>query len=106
MAGMDLHWYGAGAIVSAMSAEPYTLIVGSLGRSGSIGLRQPEPGSFEHALQDRVADWDLLPATEVAPAGTRTDPTPEQGYFPLDGATLDGADAVLHVAAGTPADLP
>ncbi|SBT50448.1 erythromycin esterase family protein [Micromonospora auratinigra] len=106
MAGMDLRWYGAGAIVSAVSAEPYTLIVGSLGRSESIGLRQPEPGSYEHALQDRVTGWELLPAAEVAPAGTRTDPTGEQGYFPLDRATLDGADAVLHVAAGTPADLP
>jgi hypothetical protein len=30
----------------------------------------------------------------------RTDITAEQGYFPLDAATLEHSDAVLHVAAG------
>ncbi|MCH7230711.1 hypothetical protein L0U85_07585 [Glycomyces sp. L485] len=27
--------------------------------------------------------------------------TPEQGYYPLDRASLNGAHAVLHVSAGT-----
>jgi hypothetical protein len=47
-----------------------------------------------------------LPGVEPSPhpgAGhrrnVRTDPTPEQGYFPLDQATVDGADAVLHLSA-------
>jgi hypothetical protein len=28
----------------------------------------------------------------------RTDTNPRQGYFPLEQATLEGADAVLHIS--------
>jgi hypothetical protein len=79
--------------------DRYAFVAGSLGRSETIGLGEPEPGTYEAALR-RHATWGLTPTAEIATASTRTDPTPEQGYFPLDQATLDGADAVLHISDG------
>jgi erythromycin esterase-like protein len=93
---LDLRWYGAGAILTALG-EPYTFIAGSLGRSEALGLAAPEPGTYEAFLQRGAGTWGLTAPAAVPPAETRTDPTPAQGYFPLDRATLDGADAVLHL---------
>lgn len=95
--GMDLKWHSAGAIVSALLGEQYRFVAGSLGASAGIGLAEPEPGTFEGLLQKRISGWGLT--ADVEPGSTRTDPTPEQGYFPLDQATVDDADAVLHVSA-------
>jgi erythromycin esterase-like protein len=95
--GMDLEWHSAGAIVSGLLGEQYTFVAGSLGASAAIDLAAPEPGTFEGLLRQRFSDWGLT--TEVEPGRVRTDPTPEQGYFPLDQATVDGADAVLFVSA-------
>jgi hypothetical protein len=86
--------------VAPLLGEQYVFIVGSLGRSEAVGLRDPEPGTYESRLQDRVTDWAMAPTGKVAAARTRTDTTPQQGYFPLDRATLDTADAVLHVSDG------
>lgn len=94
--GMDLEWHSAGAIVSALLDEQYRFVAGSLGRSAGIGLAEPEPGTFEGLLRKRINGWGLT--TDVEPGRVRTDPTPEQGYFPLDQAMVDGADAVLHVS--------
>lgn len=98
---MDLSWWTAGAIVGSQIGDRYTVICGSLGRSDAIGLAEPAPGTFEAGLQPRFTDWGLT--TEVAAGSTRTDTTPEQGYFPLDQASVDVVDAVLHVVDGTAA---
>ncbi|NIH86187.1 erythromycin esterase family protein [Amycolatopsis granulosa] len=98
---MDVNWSSAGAIVSSLAGERYRLIVGSLGRSRAIELGEPAPETFEGLLQRRIGTWGLVPARDLAHAQTRTDTDPMQGYFPLDQETLDGADAVLHVSAGT-----
>ncbi|MFJ8813234.1 erythromycin esterase family protein [Amycolatopsis thermoflava] len=98
---MDMNWSSAGAIVSSLVSERYRLIVGSLGSSKAIDLGEPGPETFEGRLQSRVDEWGLVPARELAAAETRTDTNPMQGYFPLDQATVDGADAILHVTAGT-----
>ncbi|MBB4912615.1 erythromycin esterase family protein [Actinophytocola algeriensis] len=95
--GMDLEWFGAGAIVSELLGDQYRFVAGSLGASAGIGLAEPEPGTFEGLLQQRISGWGLI--EEVESGRVRTDPTPAQGYFPLDQATVDGADAVLHVSA-------
>ncbi|MFD0822445.1 erythromycin esterase family protein [Micromonospora zhanjiangensis] len=101
MGDMTLDWYGAGAVVESLVGERYAFVAGSLGHSGVLGLGAPDPDTYEGHLAERVATWDLVPATAVAAARTRTDTRPEQGYFPLDRDTLAGADAVLHVTTGT-----
>ncbi|MFF9769035.1 erythromycin esterase family protein [Streptomyces sp. NPDC014636] len=95
-----VNWPGAGTVVAPLLGEQYIFVVGSLGRSEAVGLCDPEPGTYESRLQDRVTDWALAPTGTVAAARPRTDTTPQQGYFPLDRATLDTADAVLHVSDG------
>ncbi|MFI9247537.1 erythromycin esterase family protein [Streptomyces sp. NPDC053086] len=95
-----VNWPGAGTVVAPLLGEQYIFVVGSLGRSEAVGLCDPEPGTYESRLQDRVTDWALAPTGTVATARPRTDTTPQQGYFPLDRATLDTADAVLHVSDG------
>ncbi|MER7892119.1 erythromycin esterase family protein [Micromonospora sp. NPDC094482] len=96
---MSANWFGAGSIVDSLRNESYTFIAGSLGRSAILQLGEPEPDTFEGFLQRRITDWGLIPATGVSPARTRTDNTPQQGYFPLDQATVGGADAILHLTA-------
>jgi hypothetical protein len=100
MGDMDLRWSGAGAILASLVGERYAFIAGSLGRSATIGLGEPAPDTFESALQSRVGTWGLVPAASVTGTRTRTDTTPQMGYFPLDRDLLDTADAVLHVGDG------
>jgi erythromycin esterase-like protein len=98
MWGMNISWSGAGAIVRSLLGDRYAFVAGSLGRSTVLGLAEPEPDTYEGHLQGRISEWGLTPATAVNAARTRTDPTPEQGYIPLDAETLERADAVLHVS--------
>ncbi|MCK1822267.1 erythromycin esterase family protein [Streptomyces sp. XM83C] len=98
---LRVRWPGAGTVVAPLLGEQYVFVAGSLGRSEAIGLGDPEPGTHESVLQDRVTDWALAPTGTVTAARTRTDTTPQQGYFPLDQALLDTADAVLHVRDGS-----
>ncbi|MET8777280.1 erythromycin esterase family protein [Nocardia sp. NPDC004654] len=100
MAGMDFRWFGAGAIVGSLLGERYAFIAGSLGRSETLELGEPEPGTYESVLQTGIADWGLTPAETVTSARPRTDTTPQQGYSPLDQAILDTAYAVLHINTG------
>jgi erythromycin esterase-like protein len=99
-------WWGAGAIVAPLLGGRYRFVAGSLGRSAAIGLQDPDPDTYEGQLQGRIPTWGLAAATTLSPARTRTDTTPRQGYFPLDRAMLDGADAILHVADGSAAACP
>ncbi|MCY0942032.1 erythromycin esterase family protein [Streptomyces sp. H34-S5] len=97
---MDVTWSGAGTVVGSLLGDQYTFVAGSLGRSGALGLEDPEPDTYEGSLQSRTDTWGLTTGTAVAPARTRTDTHPRQGYFPLDRSTLDAADAVLHISDG------
>lgn len=103
MGHMNLNWFSAGAILASLLDDQYTFVAGSLGRSATIGLQEPEANTYEGALQNRFTTWGLTPATTVTAARTRTDSTPQQGYFPLDEAMLDTADAVLHISDSTAA---
>lgn len=98
LAGMDLEWVCAGAIVGSLVGERYTFFAGSLGRSAALGLPEPRPDTFEGVLQRGTTTWGLT--TTVAAGCMRTD-TPEHGYFPLDRETIDGADAILHISDGS-----
>ncbi|MCD0444963.1 erythromycin esterase family protein [Glycomyces sp. A-F 0318] len=68
MAGMDLAWNGAGAVVAALLRERYVCVLGGTA-----------PGAGEA--------WGLTAADEFK----------GEGRFPLDRETLEGADAVLHL---------
>ncbi|MER5457068.1 DUF6194 family protein [Micromonospora sp. NPDC002389] len=98
MAGTEVTWCSAGAIAGSLLGDGYAVVVGSLGVSPALGIEAPEPGSFEAALQ---RDGDLpryVPAATVRPAGKRTH---DYRYFPLEQATVDHADVLLHVPTGT-----
>ncbi len=99
IAGMDLDWFSAGAIVGSLVGRRYTVVVGSVGRSKALGLGDPEPNTYEGLLQRRVSTWGLTTAAAVTSARTRAEVRPEQGYFPLDQAIVDSADGILHVNA-------
>ncbi|WP_216590546.1 erythromycin esterase family protein [Streptomyces brasiliscabiei] len=100
MRGLDLHWYGAGAVLGPLVGERYVFVAGSLGRSEALGLPDPAPDTYE-ATMPREPAWTLTPAPDPSTARTRTHPTTEDlRYVPLDEATLTGADGVLHVNAG------
>ncbi|GAA3213583.1 DUF6194 family protein [Dactylosporangium siamense] len=117
LAGMDLTWSSAGAVVATLLGERYLYIAGSLGSSAALGLAAPDAGTFEHALGPGLTDAAVLtaepdPGAVLVDAVTlaavthgrreRTDVTAEQGYFPLDAATVAGCDAVLHVPTAAP----
>ncbi|MFD3870024.1 erythromycin esterase family protein [Streptomyces sp. NPDC058623] len=98
----DLVWSGAGAIVGSLLGERYAYVAGSLGLSEELGLPDPRSDTYEGLLQSRVDGWGLAPAAALGAAHTRTDTLPEQGYSPLDRATVYASDAVLHIGADTP----
>lgn len=93
MAGMTLRWYGPGAVLSSLFGDRFTFLAGSLGPSPS-GLADNEPA--EAGLRDRSVPWGLFPAAGLT--ATPTGPTSDPSYFPLDQETIDGADAILHIA--------
>lgn len=95
---MDVEWVTAGAVVAALVGERYAFVAGSAGRSDGLGLGEPEADSAEGVLQSRCDTWGLTATADVKAVRVRTDTTPEKGYFPLDQALLDGADAVLHIS--------
>jgi len=108
---MDLQWYSAGAILAALLGDRYTLVAGSLGASVALGIGAPTDNTFEGALQQATLGqsgiFDGMPLRTIEQLKnlqTRADAGPNLGYFPLDVATLDHCDAVLHVTS-LPPDL-
>ncbi|MFD9704772.1 erythromycin esterase family protein [Lentzea sp. NPDC059081] len=100
MAGERIEWFSAGALVAPILGDQYTVIAGTLGRNDSFGLGEPDKATLEGRLQSRFTTWGV---TSDKPQGpTRTDTSPEMGYFPLDQHLMDGADALLHVRVGRP----
>jgi len=98
MAGTDVTWFPAGALVAPLLGDRYTFVATSLGSCEPIALHEPEAETYEGFLQKHVTTpWGLLPASDVPPASVRTDPVQRQGYFPLDQEILADADALLHV---------
>ncbi|MGW2410111.1 erythromycin esterase family protein [Streptomyces sp. NPDC001739] len=112
MADLELDWFSAGAIVGSLLDDRYTVVLSSLGSSETLGLGEPAADTYEAVLQGRTTGWGLTAAgavtaaTTATPVRTRTDTTPQQGYFPLDRASLDAADAILHVSDGPTAVRP
>ncbi|KAA0024507.1 erythromycin esterase family protein [Antrihabitans cavernicola] len=83
-----------GSIVGSLL--DYTFVAGSLGRSDALELGAPAADTYEGTLDPVLTTWGI---TEPPTTGrTRTDTDPRKGYFPLDQAVLDGADAILYIA--------
>ncbi|QNE22560.1 erythromycin esterase family protein [Kribbella qitaiheensis] len=114
MAGLDLDWSSAGAIVSSLLDSRYAVIAGSLGRSEALGLGEPDPNTYEGFLQRRITTaarssdgagpssptWGLTTAAAIPRAHKRTETLgPGKSYFPLEQPLIDSADAVLHINA-------
>ncbi|MFI5720493.1 erythromycin esterase family protein [Nocardia sp. NPDC051750] len=97
---MHLVWNSAGAIVDALVGPEYAWIMGSLGRDESLGLHEPAPDTYEGFLQTRVPTRGLIDPAGIPDARTRTDHTAAHGFFPIDRATVETADAVLHIHDG------
>ncbi|WP_280459231.1 erythromycin esterase family protein [Nocardia carnea] len=100
MGDMDLEWSGAGAIVGSLPGFRYSVMVGSLGRDAAIGMPEPAVGTYEGFLQGRIGARELIAPIEIPAAVTRNDYTPAHGYFPLDRAMVEAADAILHIHDG------
>lgn len=90
-------WSCAGGIVGSLLGDRYVCVAGSVGRSEALGLADPEPDTYEGALQGRVTGWGVVRAGEVPEGRERTGAEPAKGYFPLDRGVLGGVDAVLHI---------
>ncbi|WP_189552456.1 erythromycin esterase family protein [Streptomyces lavendofoliae] len=104
MGDTDVSWFSAGANAAALLGDGYAFIAGSLGASAALGLPEPPAGAYEDALRPAARNCALFDARRLMGAlgdtarDVRTDVRPEQGYFPLDAATIGHCDAVLHVA--------
>ena len=96
--GMDLSWFSAGAIIGSLLGDRYAVIAGSLGASPALGIEAPAPSTYEGKLQQKTRLPRYIPTSEVEPAVQRTH---DHRYFPLDQATIEHADAVLHIPTGT-----
>jgi erythromycin esterase-like protein len=98
MAGTDLSWFSAGAIIGSLLGDRYAVIAGSLGASPALGIEAPAPSTYEGTLQQKTRLPRYLRTSELEPAEQRTH---DNRYFPLDQATIEHADAVLHIPTGT-----
>ncbi|RIV40343.1 DUF6194 family protein [Micromonospora radicis] len=100
MAGMDVSWAGAGAIVASLLADRYAVIVGSLGSSPALGIEAPAASTYEGTLQQDGILPRYVRASDVPAAERRTH---DYRYFPLDRAAIAHADVVLHIPTGVDA---
>ncbi|GAA2194564.1 DUF6194 family protein [Micromonospora lupini] len=96
----EVSWAGAGAIVGALLGERYAVIAGSLGASPALGISSPAASTYEGRLQQKLTLPGYVPTAEIGPAERRTH---DYRYFPLDQATIDHVDAVLHIPTGVDA---
>ncbi|MEU1586105.1 DUF6194 family protein [Micromonospora sp. NPDC005710] len=100
LADLQVSWAGAGAIIASLLGDRYAVIAGSLGVSPALGIGPPGPTTYEGRLQQESDLPRYLPASDIAAAEQRTH---DHRYFPLDQATIDNADAILHVPTGVDA---
>ncbi|MFF0155229.1 DUF6194 family protein [Micromonospora sp. NPDC005203] len=102
MAGTEVSWAGAGAIIASLLKDQYALIVGSLGASPTLGIGAPGPSTYEGGLQQTTNHPGYVHTSEIGPAEQRAH---DYRYFPLDQATIEHADAVLHIPTGVDAAM-
>lgn len=103
LAGMELEWWSAGAIVDARLGAGYAFLAGALGTVRHQGLGDPGPGTLEGLLATLPGERHVLGSRALTAALDgralipRTDTAGNHGYFPLDPAHLAGTDGVVFV---------
>ncbi|WP_433551215.1 DUF6194 family protein [Micromonospora zamorensis] len=100
MDGTEVSWAGAGAIVASLLGDRYAVVVGSLGASPALGIEAPARSTYEGRLQQEDDLPGYVRASDIGPAEQRTH---DYRYFPLNQATIEHADAVLHIPTGVDA---
>jgi erythromycin esterase-like protein len=101
MGGPLLHWWGAGAMVSARLGERYAFLATALGTIRDEGVDTPPPDTIEGLLYTLPEDRYLVDARRLA--STLADVTPAArvspwyGYAPLDPAQLASTDGIVFV---------
>ncbi|GAA0238048.1 DUF6194 family protein [Cryptosporangium japonicum] len=106
MGAEELEWASAGSILSALLADRYAVVLGSLGAAPALRLAAPPATTYEHALDALGERLISGAAAREATAGlVRRDDSPNQLYFPLDDEDIASADAFLHVAVA-PGEAP
>lgn len=98
IAGMDLTWFSAGAIIAPLLGDRYAIITGSLGTSPAMGIEAPGPSTYEGKIQHQNDLPRYVRASEVEPAEQRTH---DFRYAPLSQETIAHTDLVLHIPTGT-----
>lgn len=97
MDGTDVSWAGAGAIIASLLGDRYAVVAGSLGASPALGIGAPAASTYEGRLQQKTSLPGYVRASDIGPAEVRAH---DYRYFPLDQATIEHADAVLHIPTG------
>ncbi|MFF0471315.1 DUF6194 family protein [Micromonospora zamorensis] len=96
----EVSWAGAGAIVASLRGDRYAVVVGSLGASPALSIEAPATSTYEGRLQQEDDLPGYVRASDIGPAEQRAH---DYRYFPLDQATIEHADAVLHIPTGVDA---
>jgi erythromycin esterase-like protein len=101
MGGPSLHWWSAGAIVSARLGQGYAFIATGLGTIHHRGVHTPPPDTLEGLLYALPQDRYLLDPRKLAAVLGDTTPTPREsawfGYAPLDPTHLANIDGIVFV---------
>ncbi|MFF3781849.1 erythromycin esterase family protein [Streptomyces sp. NPDC001933] len=101
MGGMQLEWWGAGALVSARLGEEYAFVATALGTIRHQGVDTPPPDTVEGLLYALPEDRCVIDAGRLATALGDTRPGPRVspwfGYAPFDPAHLAGIDGIVFV---------
>ncbi|WP_369360801.1 erythromycin esterase family protein [Streptomyces sp. cg2] len=97
----SVHWWSAGALVSAQLGEQYGFVATALGTLRCQGVDTPPLDTVEGLLYALPEDRCVIDAPRLATALGDTRPalrvSPWFGYAPLDPAHLTGYDGIVFV---------
>ncbi|MFF9899378.1 erythromycin esterase family protein [Streptomyces longispororuber] len=101
MGGAPVHWWSAGALVSARLGEQYACVATALGTLRHQGVDTPPPDTVEGLLYAFPKTPCVIDTPRLATTLATTPPTPREspwfGYAPLDPAHLAQTDALIFV---------
>ncbi|MFI6576070.1 erythromycin esterase family protein [Nocardiopsis sp. NPDC050513] len=103
MAGSQVGWWCAGAVVATALGEEYAVVASDAGTAPWPGLGDPGPDTVRGALREATEGAALFSADRVAaalegrPGLTVPDTARDYRYFPLGLADLGGVDAVAFL---------
>ncbi|TDB74140.1 erythromycin esterase family protein [Micromonospora sp. KC723] len=101
MSGQPVHWWSAGAIVSAQLGEGYAFLATALGTIRHHGVETPPPDTIEGLLYALPEDRYVVDSRRLATILGDMTPAPRVspwfGYSPLDPTHLASTDAIVFV---------